>query len=362
MLGILSDLFVNVVILIASITFGNMLTRDRITTTGRGNNIILGVLCGIQGCLLMVYGVNIGSDVIIDYRNIPIVIIGLYSSFSSVMITSLIIGIFRIAFFGWNTVSLASFAFALTMGVSCGLIRKSKLKNHAKWILATLSVSLVSCFGFIVFIRDRSLLKDVMTAYMLCMLFVSSCAFFLMNYILKSNEKYYKLEESSCIDFLTGLLNVRYFDKTLNDVMAHAKELNKNVSLLFIDIDHFKKVNDTYGHLNGDIVLKTLSELLQNQSRSTDVVTRYGGEEFIILLIDCGLTEAKNAAERICAMVENHEFDTQSKDKIRITVSIGVACYPETTAAEDKLIEQADIALYKAKRSGRNRVCVAQDG
>lgn len=362
MLGILSDLFMNVVILIASITFGNMLARDKIMTTSSRNNTILGVLCGIQGCLLMVYGVHINSNLIIDFRNIPIIITGLYSAFSSVMITSLIIGIFRVAFFGWNTVSLASFALALVMGVICGFIGKSKMKNYVKWILATISVVLVSCFGFIMFIDDRTLLHDVLSAYLLGMLIVSSFTFFLKKFIHKSNDKYYTLKASSSIDFLTGLYNVRHFDKTLNDVMTNAKDHSRCVSLLFIDIDHFKKVNDTYGHLNGDIVLKTLGELLQKQSRSSDVITRYGGEEFTVILINCGITEAKNAAERIRIMVESQEFDTRSNDKIRITVSIGVACYPETTAAEEKLIEQADIALYNAKRTGRNQVCVAQKG
>lgn len=211
-------------------------------------------------------------------------------------------------------------------------------------------------------IDDRTLLHDVLSAYLLGMLIVSSFTFFLKKFIHKSNDKYYTLKASSSIDFLTGLYNVRHFDKTLNDVMTNAKDHSRCVSLLFIDIDHFKKVNDTYGHLNGDIVLKTLGELLQKQSRSSDVITRYGGEEFTVILINCGITEAKNAAERIRIMVESQEFDTRSNDKIRITVSIGVACYPETTAAEEKLIEQADIALYNAKRTGRNQVCVAQKG
>jgi diguanylate cyclase len=90
------------------------------------------------------------------------------------------------------------------------------------------------------------------------------------------------------------------------------------------------------------------------------VVTRYGGEEFTVLLVNCGLTEAVNAAERIRAMVESHEFGIRNRDVIKITVSIGVSSYPETTAVEEKLIEQADIALYNAKRSGRNRVCIAE--
>lgn len=360
MLSILGDLFLNIVILVASITFGNMLTRDRITTVNNKNGLIMGALCGIQGCLLMVYGVHLNPDLMVDFRNIPIIIMGLYSTFPSVMLTSLIIGLFRIAFFGWSVASIISFFFALLMGVACGLIGKSKLKQYAKWILATISICLISGTGFVIAVRDSALLKDILSAYLLGMVIISTSTFFLKKYIHISNEKYYLLKESSSIDFLTGLHNVRHFDKTLNELMVDAKEHKKSVSLLFIDIDHFKKVNDTYGHLNGDIVLKALSEMLQRQSRSSDVVTRNGGEEFTVLLNNCGLAEATNAAERIRLMVESHEFITREKNIIRISVSIGVSCYPETTAVEEKLIEQADIALYHAKRSGRNRVCIAE--
>lgn len=362
MLDILNDLFLNVVILIASITFGNMLARDKLITTNRRNSLIIGVLCGIHGCLLMVYGIHLNSGLLIDFRSIPIIINGLYSAYSSVLLTSLIIGLFRIAFFGWSAASLVSFVIALLMGVICGFIGRFKKKNYIKWIVATISMILISSFGFIVVIQDQTLLRDVLSAYVLGMLLVSTITFFLMDYIHKSNDRYFKLKESSNVDFLTGLYNVRHFDRTLNDVITYAKEHSSSVSLLFIDIDHFKKVNDTYGHLNGDFVLKSLGELLLQQSRNSDVVTRYGGEEFTVLLANCGISEAENAATRIRKMVEKQVFITGANDRIEITVSIGVACYPETTAAEDKLIEQADMALYKAKRSGRNIVCVVKDG
>jgi diguanylate cyclase len=141
--------------------------------------------------------------------------------------------------------------------------------------------------------------------------------------------------------------------------MTDAKNKDQPLSLLFIDVDFFKKVNDVYGHLNGDKVLKEISEILIKLSRENDVVTRKGGEEFTVLLSDCSLLEAKQVAERIRSEIENHSFISLNKEIIKITVSIGVSAFPETTKNPEILTEQADIALYKAKRDGRNRVCVA---
>lgn len=359
MFDIFRDLFVNVIILIASISLGNMLARDKITTINPRNGLILGALCGVQGCLLMVFSVKLAPNLIVDFRSLPIIIMGIYSTFPSVMLTSVIIGLFRVVFFGWSAASAISFCLAILTGIFCGFVGKSKMKLRTKWILSVIITCIFVSFGFVMVVRDAVFLRNILVAYITGMTVVAVSAYFLMKYIHKSNEKYYLLKESSNIDFLTGLHNARYFDMALNGTMAYAKEHKKSVSLLFVDIDFFKKVNDTFGHLNGDIVLRGLAELLQKQSRSFDVVTRNGGEEFTVLLSNCSLAEATNVAERIRATVEKYEFITHEKDVIGITVSIGVSSYPETTTVEEKLIEQADIALYTAKRAGRNRVCVA---
>lgn len=360
MLGIMSDLFVDVVILIASIALGSMLARDRVTAMNRKNGPLLGVLCGIQGCLLMLFGVRLAPDLMVDFRNIPVILMGLYSTFPAAILAALIIGSFRIAFFGWSTASLISLLVILLIGVACGLIGKLKWKQRYKWLLAFVAVCLISGTGFSVVVHDPVFLQNILFAYLAGMAIITILTYFVIKYIQKSNARYYLLKESSIIDYLTGLHNVRYFDKTLNDMLAYAKENGKSVSLLFIDIDFFKKVNDSFGHLNGDSVLKELADMLQQQSRSIDVVTRYGGEEFTLLLNHCGLNEAIHVAERIRLMVEDHDFLTREKETIKITVSIGVSSFPETTPAVEKLIEQADIALYTAKRAGRNCVSIAQ--
>ncbi len=132
---------------------------------------------------------------------------------------------------------------------------------------------------------------------------------------------------------------------------------NETLSCLMIDIDHFKKVNDTYGHAVGDMVLKELAQILKQSIRSVDIAARVGGEEFCVLLFQCPKDQTLEMATRINKAVEAHEFPIGNDSKIRITVSVGISMYPELTPDLDALKEAADTALYTAKRSGRNRVC-----
>jgi diguanylate cyclase len=156
---------------------------------------------------------------------------------------------------------------------------------------------------------------------------------------------------------LTGLNNVRKFDEVFNSLL---NELNKSIqsfSLLYIDIDFFKKINDTYGHSEGDLVLKRLGTLLTVSTRNFDIVSRNGGEEFTILLPDTSVARAMDIAEHIRKTVENTEFPLSGGGVIKVTVSIGVASYKDTTDNPSMLIEDADKALYVAKKTGRNKVC-----
>ncbi|HEY9161074.1 MAG TPA: GGDEF domain-containing protein [Methylomusa anaerophila] len=157
-------------------------------------------------------------------------------------------------------------------------------------------------------------------------------------------------------DFLTGLNNVRQFDTLLNKAINEANERNENLSFLFIDVDFFKKVNDTYGHTEGDLVLKQLGDIIKNTCRSFDIVSRNGGEEFSAILLDCPLDRAVKVAERVRNNIEHHGFILSTGQEIKMTVSIGVSSYPEDTLDADKLVEYSDIALYNAKREGRNNV------
>jgi diguanylate cyclase (GGDEF)-like protein len=166
----------------------------------------------------------------------------------------------------------------------------------------------------------------------------------------------------STTDQLTQLKNRYYFLTIMEDEILRARSGGpKDLSVIMIDIDHFKQFNDTYGHLCGDFVLKNLGMLLYAGVRKSDTAARYGGEEFILLLPKADLPIAERVAERIRKSVELTTLNFEGKT-IKFTISLGIAQYKyELKETDKKLIERADKALYDAKHAGRNRVCLAQD-
>ncbi|MET3940539.1 diguanylate cyclase (GGDEF)-like protein/PAS domain S-box-containing protein [Paenibacillus sp. PvP094] len=165
--------------------------------------------------------------------------------------------------------------------------------------------------------------------------------------LIKVNDQ---LETMASTDLLTGLKNRRFFQLKMLESLERYHATQREFSLLVVDIDHFKSINDTYGHPVGDLVLGNLAGLLQSVSRSSDVVARYGGEEFVIILTDCTAEQAVITAERYRTQVASADWGVYN-----ITISIGVA----TVAEEDtdqSLFQKADMALYASKTGGRNRV------
>jgi diguanylate cyclase (GGDEF)-like protein len=168
-----------------------------------------------------------------------------------------------------------------------------------------------------------------------------------------------QMYESALRDGLTRSFNKKYFLDRLESEFAYAVRHQTALSLVFFDIDHFKEVNDRHGHLGGDYVLSTLSNLVHQTSRQEDVFARYGGEEFAIICRGVDIAGAAKFAERIRRITKSHPFSYQGV-VIEVTVSIGVAqVLPNSMRACEELIAAADEALYRAKGQGRNRVCAS---
>jgi len=179
----------------------------------------------------------------------------------------------------------------------------------------------------------------------------------LMNQIAMSIENA-RLYHEAIVDGLTKLYVHRFFEIQLTTEIKRCQRFNKKLSVLMIDIDHFKLFNDTYGHQAGDFVLKEVSNLIKNSTRAVDVVSRYGGEEISIMLPETDTEGSMTIAEKIRSIIELNIFNYQ-KNKLRVTVSIGVAEWDKDLQyTYEMLMSAADEALYQAKREGRNRVCL----
>ncbi len=168
------------------------------------------------------------------------------------------------------------------------------------------------------------------------------------------------LEEQATTDGLTGLVNHRTFQERLSDLLGRAERVGFQVSILLTDIDHFKKINDNYGHPTGDEVLRRVSRLLKDNARKVDIVARYGGEEFAIVLMDNGREDARLKAEQIREEVSRQIFES-AKGPFKATMSLGIAVFPEDARSKQELITRADQALYAAKHGGRNRAMAWKD-
>jgi len=182
---------------------------------------------------------------------------------------------------------------------------------------------------------------------------------YVVKYIIKSRdfEHQYKL---ATVDGLTDLYNHRYFQETLKQQMEMAKRYGSSVSLIIVDIDFFKKFNDTYGHQAGDAVLRQVAQVLKKNVRTSDVVCRYGGEEMSIILPNTNNAEARVNAERICKAVAVKPFKLNATDESHVTISLGVSTFPQDGEDSKALIETADRGLYRAKENGRNQVGAAE--
>jgi diguanylate cyclase (GGDEF)-like protein len=173
---------------------------------------------------------------------------------------------------------------------------------------------------------------------------------------LDNAELHKKTEELTIFDELTQTYNYRYFARKLDEEKRRAFRYEMPLSLLMVDIDYFKKLNDTYGHENGNRVLRQLSSIIKSCVRDVDIFARYGGEEFAVILPQTKQDEAVQIGERIRSHVEESEFFLEGVPPVRVTVSVGISCFPENGKSPQQLVKITDQALYQAKGDGRNLV------
>ncbi|PWK15602.1 GGDEF domain-containing protein [Tumebacillus permanentifrigoris] len=358
----LRDLFVNSCILVTFIFTGSLVLQKRVIEQHRWRNqVLFGLVAGGMGIVLMQFSVRVTATTILDMRHLAVVLAAIFAGPGAAMTTAVVLAIARILLFGGLSPSSELAASTmLLIGLGCVWLTQRSWSSWRKFtIMNVYGLSVVSVTLYLL-VRDWAILRRLYVFYWIFGLLMGALTTYLTLYVLRVRALYFQLEEYSTKDFLTGLNNVRKFDEVFNEMMNQAQVREEQLSLLLLDIDHFKQINDTYGHPGGDQVLRDLGHVLARACRSFDVVSRNGGEEFTMLLPDCSHEQACEVAERVRRMVEKHLFRLPAGGTIRISVSIGVATYSETAQTQYEVYQQADDALYSAKRLGRNRVISAQ--
>ena len=317
---------------------------------------IIGVLSGCFGIFLITQSIEFENAVKIDFRFLVLLLLGFYRLVSPLFIAATIMSIHRFSY-GIDFYSIVACVALFTMVIGTILTyRIVWLQKRLFQFGLTLNVwtCLVAAMGILVGggFTERAL--DV--ALLVTMIsFPIGLLITMLNidlYLIHHRVREYKVSAET--DHLTGLANRRAWEMQMKKFKGQYTTCN----VLILDIDHFKQINDQYGHANGDEVLKQFAELLHRETRNQDIKARIGGEEFGILIPMLSQSEVVNVAERIRHSISKHEFKLLDQQKIQLSVSIGIANGKSENLRE--MIRLADDCLYQAKNSGRNRTHVTK--
>ena len=347
------DLFVNMTIILSFIFVGGQLLRDKPLKEGFAvwKKCVVGIFTGILGVLLMHFGVHI-EDSLLDLRYLAVILAVIIGGPIASSITVAIILITRLLFTDYSLASeLACYTIIVT-GIGIVFIWRMKISIFTKWIWLNVYSLSILILPLSILFKDVS----VVVLYLICCIVAAYITFVSASYVLQSNELFQTMKHYATIDALTNLGNVRQFDFEMNRHIGSKHMKNDSLCLLLIDIDHFKYVNDTYGHPAGDEVLKQLGRILLENAPFPNLVFRKGGEEFALLLPKKMIAFGTRIGEQIRLAVEKHSFQLQNGEKIKITVSVGLSEYKKSP---EQFIQSADDALYYSKRNGRNKVSSA---
>lgn len=318
--------------------------------------VCYGIAGGLIAILLMITSIRVSDRIIFDFRHLTILVVATFGGLFSSLITGSIIFIFRLFYFGVTMDSIIVASNMLIISFLCGITSKLKIKRWMKWIYMNIIALVMISISFYTRIPNKSVALNTIFIFLVSSIVVGWIVYFVTSYIFLSEKLFRKYKYDSEYDFLTGLKNTRTFNNTIENIEEVIEKNCKNLSIIFIDIDFFKMINDTYGHEAGDKVLKEFGEIFKTLFRNSDMTFRIGGEEFVAILPGCMNKKAMFIAEKVRSTFENHTFHINDNKEIKLTVSIGVASFPETTDNIKSLIRQADRALYRAKENGRNRV------
>lgn len=326
--------------------------------------ITISLLLAGLSMLITIHGVLWNAQADFQYGFVPIIIAGLYFGLPGVRITY-IAGILLLPFIVSDTLLLIAFldyTVAVVVSVLYMKFRERIKPTRDIRVVNAISLAFITMFSLLNLRNYEQPMQYVYT--LIAFVIIGYLTGFLLHIVYDGIHKMQRSErlvsqyrKASYTDALTGLGNRRRFEEEMTRVNEEVFSSSQEVTLLLLDIDHFKSVNDTYGHDAGDAILIELGHRLTETARTDDMVCRNGGEEFAILLADCNLSQGFVIANRYLRQMTERPFLLPDGTQLDVTVSIGVASTSEPKiATSEQLIKKADLGLYVAKRGGRNRV------
>lgn len=359
----ISDLIVNIAILMSFTFIWHQIFRNnRLTFHSPAYIKVLdGVIAGLLGIILMFYSIEVNSETILDLRHIPVILVSFYGGFLPTIVSAIVISIGRF-FISYNFSAVVSLFMMMAVVIGASFISyKVKTSSWKKWTLLLFYSQICYSIALYIVVSDYKAVLSYAFFHIISTFLGGFFIFYFVLYIRRNTELFNLYKENSERDSLTGLYNVRSLDRYYNLMISNAKNDQKDCAICLFDIDHFKQINDTYGHPAGDEIIKQFASLLNELTRDGDIVSRNGGEEFSVLLPGCSIEKAEEIAERIREIVEYRSFTLPNQEQIKVTVSVGVAAHNQIRihTSSDDLYQEADDALYKAKQHGRNQVFLA---
>lgn len=363
--NLINNLIANASLLLVGLYIISRLTKLGVTTKLplRRQVTISFLLAGLS-IVITLHGVLWNAQADFQYGFVPIIMSALYFGLPGVRITY-VASILVLPFILSETLLLITFldyTLAASIAVAFLWFRERIKPARDIRIVNAISLGFISLFSLLNVSNYNQIEMYVMT--LLAFITIGYSAGFLLHIVYggihkiqRSERLISKYKEAAFTDSLTGLGNRRRFEEEMKRVDEEVINGTQDVALLFLDIDHFKSINDTYGHDAGDVILVELGNRLTKTARTDDMVCRNGGEEFSILLADCTLSQGFVIGKRYLRQIAETPFLLPDGSFIDVTVSIGIASTSESKiATSSQLIKKADVGLYVAKRSGRNRL------
>ncbi|WP_322924481.1 diguanylate cyclase [Paenibacillus campi] len=363
---IIQTLFNNLTFLTTALFFGNLILKLADKKLGKTRwvaPVIGGMFSGLIGIVMITYfsiGIHIGGNsLMVDFRQLAVLFSVYYGGGWAGLIAATMIGIYRLFFGSFQFSAWIGFAnIMFTYILAATMMRHARQVSFWIWVRTLIGALLL-------YIVSVTIIGALFHSYALHALFgfffvlAGLFAYYIIRYLQRADDNLVIMRDAANHDFLTKLYNPRSFDRLFRLTTQQAQENDDSFALLVVDIDHFKHVNDQYGHLNGDIVLVQVAELLNDTVRQSGYCARKGGEEFAAILTMSTSRAALNMAEQMRQRIEQHIFKLDGGQQLQLTVSIGVSVYPQQ--APKQMFQEADRALYYAKEHGRNQVCLSTE-